>query len=362
MNRYSRHILLNEIGKAGQERLLKAKVLVVGAGGLGCPALQYLAAAGVGTLGIMDDDIVEVSNLQRQILFGESVLGKNKALAAKERLTDLNAEINIIAYPARLTPLNALTLFNDYDIIVDGTDNFSSRYLTNDASLISGKPLVYGSIYKFEGQVSVFNYQGGPSYRCLFPSPPKAGEVPNCSEIGVLGVLPGIIGAMQAHEVLKLILNLGDILSGRLLIYNTLSTKVTALNFHKSEEEIEKVLRTKNTFQNNYPDFYCETTTTEILAEEAFYKENAQFIDVREKYEQPTIYLENVTQIPLSELKNRLKEIDNTKQNIIFCQIGIRSKRAVSLLQSQGFKNCYSVKGGAMAIVEYKNRNEIFAK
>jgi len=362
MNRYSRHILLNEIGKEGQERLSKAKVLVVGAGGLGCPVLQYLAAAGVGTLGVIDDDIVETSNLQRQILFGESVLGKNKAIAAKERLMDLNTEINIIAYPKRLTPLNALILFNDYDIIVDGTDNFASRYLINDASLISGKPLVYGSIYKFEGQVSVFNYHGGASYRCLFPLPPKSGEVPNCSEIGVLGVLPGIIGTMQANEVLKLILRLGEVLSGKLLIYNALSARVTTLNFHKSEEETEKVWRTKDSFKNNYPDFCCETTSNEILAEEAFHKNNVQFIDIREKYEQPTISLENYIQIPLSEFENRLKEIDNTKQNFIFCQSGIRSKRAVTLLKANGINNCYSVKGGVMAILEYKNRNEIFAK
>ena len=206
MSRYNRHIILSEIGQAGQDKLSNAKVLVIGAGGLGCPVLQYLAAAGIGTIGIVDFDIVDISNLQRQVLFGTSSLGKNKAEAAKQRLEDLNNEISIIAYPEKLTHKNAIDLFNQYDIIVDGTDNFETRYLVNDACIITNKPLVFGAIYKFEGQVSVFNYQNGPSYRCLFPSPPKEGTVPNCSEIGVLGVLPGIIGSMQANEVLKIII------------------------------------------------------------------------------------------------------------------------------------------------------------
>src|SRR5690606_19253182 len=216
-NRYSRHIILSEIGQAGQDKLLSAKVLVIGAGGLGCPVLQYLAAAGIGTLGIIDFDVVEISNLQRQVLFGTSSLGKNKAEAAKKHLEDLNPEISIMAYAEKLTYQNALELFKNYDIIVDGSDNFETRYLVNDACIITNKPLVFGAIYKFEGQVSVFNYQNGPSYRCLFPNPPQKDTVPNCSEIGVLGVLPGIIGSMQANEVLKIILGIGSTLSGKLL-------------------------------------------------------------------------------------------------------------------------------------------------
>ena len=225
MNRYSRHIILSEIGQIGQDRISNTKVLVIGAGGLGCPILQYLTAAGVGTIGIIDFDVVELSNLQRQVLFGTSSLGKNKAIAAKARLEDLNDSISIIAYPEPLTYQNAIALFNQYNIIVDGSDNFETRYLVNDACIITNKPLVFGAIYKFEGQVSVFNYQNGPSYRCLFPTPPKKDSVPNCSEIGVLGVLPGIIGSMQANEVLKIILGLGNSLSGKLLCYNALTSQ-----------------------------------------------------------------------------------------------------------------------------------------
>ena len=199
MSRYNRHIILSDVGQEGQDKLLSAKVLVVGAGGLGCPVLQYLVAAGIGKIGIIDFDVIEESNLQRQILFGASSLGLNKALAAKKRLEDLNPTITINAYPKKLTPNNVLEYFDNYDIIVDGTDNFSTRYLINDAAIIKNKPVVYGAIYKFEGQVSVFNHKNGPSYRCLFPTPPKEGSVANCTEVGVLGVLPGIIGGMQAN-------------------------------------------------------------------------------------------------------------------------------------------------------------------
>ena len=241
MDRYSRHILLSEIGQIGQDKLSKAKVLVVGAGGLGCPVLQYLTSAGVGTIGIIDFDAVETSNLQRQVLFGLSSIGKNKATAAKERLTDLNNEISIIAYAEKLTYKNTLQLFEKYDIIVDGSDNFETRYLVNDGCIITNKPLIFGAIYKFEGQVSVFNYQNGPTYRCLFPKPPKKGSILNCSEIGVLGVLPGIIGSMQANEVLKIILGIGHVLSGKLLFYNALTLKNTTLKINKLEKtEVEE--------------------------------------------------------------------------------------------------------------------------
>ena len=234
MNRYNRHIILSEIGQIGQDKLSNAKVLVVGAGGLGCPVLQYLAAAGIGTLGIIDFDVVEASNLQRQVLFGNSSLGQNKAEAAKIRLEDLNDTITINAYPFPLDHQNALDLFNQYDIIVDGSDNFETRYLVNDACILTNKPLVFGAIYKFEGQVSVFNYENGPSYRCLFPNPPKKDSVPNCSEIGVLGVLPGIIGSMQANEVLKIILGIGNVLSGKLLCFNALTNQTSILKVKKS--------------------------------------------------------------------------------------------------------------------------------
>ncbi|MBT8253048.1 MAG: HesA/MoeB/ThiF family protein, partial [Bacteroidia bacterium] len=243
MKRYNRHIVLPEIGKQGQNKISAARVLVIGAGGLGCPVLMYLAAAGVGTLGIIDFDVVEESNLQRQVLFGNSSLGLNKALMAKERLNDLNPTINIDAYPERLTSVNALDLFNNYDIVVDGSDNFGTRYLVNDASIITKTPLVYGAIYKFEGQLSVFNYDEGPSYRCLFSTPPKAGTVPNCDEIGVLGVLPGIIGTMQANEVLKIILQNEGVLSGRLLCYDSRSAKFYEIGVKRSDSLINKVLK-----------------------------------------------------------------------------------------------------------------------
>ncbi len=357
MSRYSRHIILSEIGQNGQDKLTQAKVLVIGAGGLGCPILQYLAAAGIGTLGIVDFDIIEESNLQRQILFGMSTLGKNKALAAKERLEDLNPTISITAYPERLTTKNAVSLFNKYDIIVDGTDNFTTRYLINDASLITNKPLVYGAIYKFEGQVSVFNYQNGPSYRCIFPTPPKAGSVASCSEVGVLGVLPGIIGSMQANEVLKLILGLGNVLSGKLLCYNALTAETITLSVNKSDIEINKILNQKDTFQNSQEEFNCELNFNEISVKEALQKENIQFIDVRETHEQPKVDVINPIQIPLSELELNLDKIDSEKEKIIFCQSGIRSKKAVALLQKNNINNCYNLKEGAIAILEHYNQN-----
>ena len=256
MSRYNRHIILSEIGQAGQDKISNAKVLVIGAGGLGCPILQYLTAAGVGSIGIVDFDSVNISNLQRQVLFGTSTLGKNKAEAAKQRLEDLNDEISIVAYPKKLTHCNAVDLFHKYDIIVDGTDNFETRYLVNDACIISNKPLVFGAIYKFEGQVSIFNYKNGPSYRCIFPHPPEKGSIPNCSEVGVLGVLPGIIGAMQANEVIKIILELGNMLSGKLLCFNALTLQNSIIRISRSEKTIQSVLKKKETFQKKKNRFY----------------------------------------------------------------------------------------------------------
>ena len=353
MSRYNRHIILSEIGQKGQDKLSNAKVLVVGAGGLGCPVLQYLTAAGIGTIGIIDFDIVTESNLQRQVLFGTSSLGQNKALAAKQRLQDLNNTIKINAFSEKLTHKNALVFFKNYDVIVDGTDNFATRYLINDASVITNKPLVYGAIYKFEGQVSVFNYQNGPSYRCLFPIPPKEGAIPNCSEIGVLGVLPGIIGSMQANEVLKIILSLGNVLSGKLLCYNALTTQTNTLIVNKSENEINEILSNKDNFQNTKKEFSCSFSLPEISIEEAFQKNNVQFIDVREHHELPKIEALNPTHIPLSEFENNLDKIDSEKEKIIFCQVGIRSKTAVSILQKHNIYKSYSLKEGASEILEY---------
>lgn len=354
-NRYNRQIILSEIGQAGQDKLSNAKVFVVGAGGLGCPILQYLAAAGIGTLGIIDFDVVEISNLHRQILFGTSSLGKNKAVAAKHRLEDLNPEISIIAYAEKLTHQNALELISNYDIIVDGTDNFETRYLINDACILTNKPLVFGSIYKFEGQVSVFNYQNGSSYRCLFPNPPQKNAVPNCAEIGVLGVLPSIIGSFQANEVLKMILGIGNVLSGKLLCYNALTSQTSILKINKSEAQIEKVLKEKYVFHLKQLDSHCDLQSDSISINEVANFENAQFIDVRETHEQPKIEDLKITCIPLNQLENNLDMIDKSKDTYIFCQSGIRSEQAVSVLKRLGISNSFSIKEGAPEIINFIN-------
>lgn len=356
MSRYSRHIILSDIGQEGQNKISNAKVLVVGAGGLGCPVLQYLAAAGIGTLGIIDFDVVEESNLQRQILFGTSSIGQNKALAAKTRLKDLNPTINIIAHPEALTQNNALELFNNFDIIVDGTDNFNTRYLINDAALLTNKPIVYGAIYKFEGQVAVFNYQDSANYRCLFPSSPKEGSVANCSEVGVLGVLPGIIGTLQANEVLKIILELGDILNGKLLSYNAKNNQTYTISIPKSEYTItEEAFHT-----NNISKFECSTTIKQIDFEKAIQLENVQFIDVREPHETPKLDLDNCITIPLNQLLESFDKIDKNANKVFVCQSGIRSQKAIEFIQNLDYKNCYNLQDGMQSIIKneatYENR------
>lgn len=350
MDRYNRHIILSEIGQAGQDKISNAKVLVIGAGGLGCPILQYLTAAGVGTIGIIDFDTVDISNLQRQVLFGSSSLGINKAMAAKTRLKDLNDSISIIAYPEQLNHQNAISLFNQYDIMVDGSDNFETRYLVNDACIITNKPLVFGAIYKFEGQVSVFNYNNGPSYRCLFPNPPEKDAVPNCSDIGVLGVLPGIIGSMQANEVLKIILGIGNVLSGKLLCYNALTSHTSTLKVKKNESAFQSVLKEQNNFNRKHINLNCDFEILEVSISDIILEENIQFIDVREADEEPKIEDLEVTPIPLSQLENNLDKINSDIKKAIFCQSGIRSKRAVEILQGIDIKNCLSIIEGASEI------------
>jgi adenylyltransferase/sulfurtransferase len=353
MSRYNRHIILDEIGQEGQDKIAAAKVLIIGAGGLGCPVLQYLAAAGIGHLGIVDFDLVEESNLQRQILFGTTSLGTNKAIAAKIRLEDLNPTITITAYPKKLNAKNALTLFKQYDIIVDGSDNFATRYLISDAAIITNKPVVYGAIYKFEGQVSVFNYDSGPSYRCLFANPPKEGQVANCSDVGVLGVLPGIIGSMQANEVLKIVLQLGEVLSGKLFCYNAKTTSNYTLKVFKSHQEITQVLTRKSSFHEFDYEAFCQLGAPEITAKEALAIKNVQFIDVREVDEQPFILLENCLHIPLGNLAQNIGSIDSAKSNVLVCQTGIRSRNGVSILNQFNLENCYSLTGGASALLNH---------
>ncbi|MFV0529956.1 MAG: molybdopterin-synthase adenylyltransferase MoeB [Flavobacteriales bacterium] len=354
--RYSRNIKLAEIGEAGQQKLLKTKVLVIGAGGLGCPVLHYLTAAGVGTIGIVDDDEVEKSNLQRQVLYKTSDIGLNKAKAAKKHLRDLNPDVQIEAISERLTPKNALRLFEKYDIIVDGTDNFSTRYMVNDACILTDKPLVSGAIYKFEGQVAVLNYQKSASYRCLFPKPPKQDLIPNCNEIGVLGILPGIIGSLQANEVLKMILGLKNVLKGQLLVYSALKNTMNVFEITKNEQEIQQIKDRKTFFENTDYEVLCgvkdifveEITVTDFLKN--IDKNTAQIIDVREKeeLEQDPITLDfKVEHIPLGKIQESLDRIEKEKKKIIFCQKGMRSLKAVKILRDHKIENSVSLQGGA---------------
>lgn len=356
MNRYNRHIILSDVGQQGQDKLSNAKVLVIGAGGLGSPVLQYLAAAGIGKLGIIDFDIVEESNLQRQVLFGTSSLGMNKAIAAKKRLEDLNPIIIIDAISEKLTTENALQLFKQYDIVVDGSDNFTTRYLVNDAAILSNKPFVYGAIYKFEGQVSVFNYDNGPSYRCLFPNPPKEGSVANCSEVGVLGVLPGIIGTMMANEIIKIILGFEHVLSGKLLCYNSKTADISTLKVNRNQSEFDKVLKTEK-LTDVYENESCEVSIKNISEEELATINNIQFIDVREPHEQPKLAIKNCIEIPLGDLETNIQLLDSDKTKVVFCQSGIRSKKAVEILMKQGFNDSFNFYGGISPLIEALKQN-----
>ncbi len=328
---YNRHILLDEIGIVGQEKLKSAKVLVIGAGGLGCPILQYLTAAGIGTIGIIDDDEVDQTNLQRQILYTIDDIGKSKSKVASERLSKLNPFIFFKVYEEKLDADNALDLFEAYDIIVDGSDNFPTRYLVNDACVLTGKPLVFGSIFKFQGQVSVLNYNNGPTYRCLFPDPPAPGAVPNCSDIGVLGVLPGIIGSLQANEVIKIIIGLGEILQGKLLYFDTLTMQQQILNFKKNNDiEISEL-------EEDY-DFFCginsniieEISSTELKQN----LENYQIIDVRTSKEYENFNIGGI-HMPLDTVSDRVLELNNRKSILVCCQSGVRSKKAIQIITEQ---------------------------
>ncbi|QXP72443.1 molybdopterin-synthase adenylyltransferase MoeB [Tenacibaculum sp. AHE15PA] len=327
---YNRHLILDKIGETGQLKLKQAKVLVIGAGGLGCPVLQYLTAAGVGTIGIIDDDIIDQSNLQRQILYTIDDIGLSKAETAAKRLSRLNPFVNFKVYKEKLTNKNAISLFEKYDVIVDGSDNFSTRYLTNDAAVITKKPLVYGAIFKFEGQVSVFNYQGSATYRCLYPTPPKPDESPNCSEIGVLGVLPGIIGSLQANETIKIICEIGEVLANKLLMYDTLTMRQMILKFQKSTNIAVTAL------EKDY-DFFCgiKAVKNEITFDEL--QKNLpkyNLLDVRENWEREQHHI-NGQHIPLGELQNRFKELNIEKPLVVYCKSGIRSKKAITFLEEE---------------------------
>ncbi|MDF9301158.1 molybdopterin-synthase adenylyltransferase MoeB [Aquimarina sp. W85] len=323
---YNRHLILEEIGLEGQEKLKNSKVLMIGAGGLGCPVLQYLTSAGVGTIGIIDDDKVDQSNLQRQVLYTVDDIGKPKVHMASQKLSKLNPHVRFKTYNERLSTLNILSIFAEYDIVVDGTDNFPAKYLINDGAIITKKPLVFGSIFKFEGQISVFNFDNGPTYRCLFPEPPGENALPNCSDIGVLGVLPGIIGGMMANEVLKMIVGIGVVLKGKLLRFDTLSMQQQILHFDKNiNHEISRL-------DNDY-GIFCGIKKTGTISSSDF-KNNRNLytlIDVRNYSEYQEFNIGGY-HIPLHELESKASSITNTKPIVLCCQSGNRSKKAIQIL------------------------------
>ena len=359
--RYSRHLIMPEVGMEGQLKLKRAKVLLIGTGGLGAPLGLYLAAAGVGKLGLVDFDVVDFTNLQRQVTFGTSDVGRPKIVAARERLANMNPNIEIQAFETKLSSQNALELFQDFDIIVDGTDNFPTRYLVNDACILLGKPNVYGSIFRFEGQATVFGAPGGPCYRCLYPEPPPPGLVPSCAEGGVLGVLPGIVGTIQAMETIKLILGSGDSLAGRLLLFDALGMKFRELKLRKNpacpvcgeNRTIHKLI--------DYYEF-CGIRGEEAPAPAAQVPEitprelkarldrgdDLFVLDVREAHEFQICNLQGHL-IPLGEVPRRVQELDSSREIVVHCKSGKRSAEAAEFLRKAGFRKIWNLKGGILA-------------
>jgi len=360
--RYSRHLLIPEVGLEGQRKLKGASALVMGTGGLGSPVALYLAAAGVGRIGLVDYDVVEASNLQRQIIHGTSAVGKLKVESARARLVDLNPDIQVDIYNEPFTSENAMRIARDYDIILDGTDNFPTRYLTNDVAVFLGKPNVYASIFRFDGQVSVFYAKEGPCYRCLFPEPPPPGLVPSCAEGGVLGVLPGTIGTLQATEALKILLGIGQPLIGRLLLYNALDMSFDFVNLKKNptcrvcgpHADIKELVDYEAFcgVPGHGRDEGSAGAGWDITAGElaARLKENRlKLLDVREPHELEISSLPGAVNIPLGTLAARLSELDSAEEMVVFCKSGARSARALELLISAGFKKVKNLKGGINA-------------
>ena len=355
--RYSRHLLLPEVGEEGQRRLKAARVLCVGAGGLGSPAALYLAAAGVGTLGLVDFDVVDFSNLQRQIIHGTGDVGRSKLESARSRIEGLNPEVHVETFDAHFSVANAKALVDAFDVIVDGTDNFPARYLVNDACVLYGKPNAWGSIFRFEGQAAVFAAPDGPCYRCLHPEPPPAGLVPSCAEAGVLGVLPGIIGTIQATEALKLILGIGDPLIGRFLIYDALKMRFRDLKLPKDPDcPVCGVQPTITTLaesaaaceQKGDRSVFSETAVTDL--KRRMDSGTAPFIlDVRERVEAAICKLPGSVLIALGELPRRLGELDPAGEIVVHCKSGSRSARAVALLREKGFGRTSNLTGGILS-------------
>lgn len=361
--RYSRHLLIPEVGLEGQKKLKAASALVIGTGGLGSPVSLYLAAAGVGRIGLVDYDIVDRTNLQRQVIHATSTVGKLKVESAKERLQDLNPDIQIETYNETFTSENAIAIAQRYDVIIDGTDNFPTRYLTNDVAVFLGKPLVYGSIFRFDGQASIFDARTGPCYRCLFPEPPPPGLVPSCAEGGVLGVIPATIGSIQATETLKLLLGVGSTLVGRLLLYNALDMTFDFVNLRKNPKcricgpnaDIRELMDYEEFC--GVPGHDHETgsagaewdTDAPALASRLSGANAPLLLDVREPHELEISALPGALNIPLGSLAARLSELDSARELVVFCKAGTRSARALELLVSAGFKKVKNLKGGINA-------------
>ncbi len=356
--RYSRHLILPDVGLEGQRRIKAARVLLVGAGGLGSPAALYLAAAGVGTLGLVDFDVVDMTNLQRQVLHGTSGVGRPKLESARARIADLNPNVKVETYETRLTSENALEIMGSYDIIVDGTDNFATRYLTNDACVMLGKPNVYGSIFRFDGQASIFATPDGPCYRCLFPTPPPPDLVPSCAEGGVLGVLPGLVGTIQATETLKLILGVGETLVGRLLLIDALGMRFHTVRVQRDPDcpacgtrEIKTLIDYDEYCGNIGGGAMSNADITEItpaeLAKRVEKGDALTLLDVREPYEWEITNIPGARLIPLARLPAELSSLDSRREVVVYCRSGVRSADAARQLQAAGFRVA-SLAGGVL--------------
>ncbi len=360
--RYSRHLIMPEVGMEGQLKLKQAKVLCIGAGGLGSPLALYLGAAGVGKLGMVDFDVVDFTNLQRQVIHGTSDVGRAKLDSARDTLLEINPNVEIVTHETRLSSDNALDLFKDYDVVADGTDNFPTRYLVNDACVLLGKPNVYASIFRFEGQASIFYADKGPCYRCLYPEPPPPGLVPSCAEGGVLGVLPGIMGCIQAMEVIKLILGRGELLIGRLLLFDALAMKFRELKLRKNPDC--PICGTHRTITHliDYEQFCgirgeehtpVQTGIPEITPVELKKKMDAHepfvLVDVREPHEYQICRIPGSKLIPLGEVPKRMSELDSADEIVVHCKSGMRSAKAVDLLMKAGFLKIHNLKGGILA-------------
>jgi len=357
--RYSRHLILPDVGLEGQRRLKAARVLLVGAGGLGSPAALYLAAAGVGTLGLVDFDVVDVTNLQRQVLHGTADVGRPKLDSAADRLTDINPHVDLERFETRLTSANALDIIREFDLVVDGTDNFPTRYLVNDACVLAGRPNVYGSIFRFEGQASVFATTDGPCYRCLFREPPPPGLVPSCAEGGVLGVLPGLVGTIQATEAVKLILGIGEPLIGRLLLVDALRAQFRTLTLRRDPScpacgtrelttliDYEEFCGLRGAAAEEVAAPVVRELTPREVADKVARGDDFDLIDVREPHEYAIARIAGARLIPLATLPERLDTLDPAREIVVHCKVGGRSARAVRALQAAGFRQVWNLAGG----------------